>query len=126
MSKPFAAQQFQKLLRVPSAQSRVVLTISKTIAEVAPSADHLLGRTATYSQLQARTSDKIRSTSVLRHVVRILVPHVDDPSPNLNLPRPSPDGREQRERRCQLSSEVMNSEIGSIHSKAFGLDCEVN
>ena len=53
---------------------------------------------ATAQQLQARTSDKIRSTSVLRHVVRILVPHVDDPSPNLNLPRPSSDGREQRER----------------------------
>ena len=53
---------------------------------------------ATAQQLQARTSDQIRCTSVLRHVVRILVPHVDDPSPNLNLPRPSPDGREQRER----------------------------
>jgi hypothetical protein len=111
---------------VPSAQSRVVLTISQTIAEVAPSADHLLGRTTTYSQLQARTSDKIRSTSVLRHVMWVLVPHVDDPSPNLNLPRPSPDGCEQRERRCQLSSEVMNSEVGSIHPKAFSLYSEIN
>jgi hypothetical protein len=109
-----------------SAQSCVILAISKTIAEVVPSADHLLGRTATYSQLQARTSDKVRSTSVLRHVEGILVPHVNDPSPNLNLPRPSSDGGEQRERRCQLSSEVMNSEVSSIHPKAFGLDSEVN
>src|ERR1700751_2730310 len=81
-------------------QSRVVLTISKTIAQVPPSADHLLGRTATYSQLQARTSDKIRSTSVLRHVVRILVPHVDDPSPNLNLTRPRTDGRGNGDPNC--------------------------
>jgi hypothetical protein len=39
LSKPFAAQQFQKLLRMASTQSRVVLTISTTIAEVPPSAD---------------------------------------------------------------------------------------
>jgi hypothetical protein len=58
--------------------------------------------------------------------VWIFVPHVDNRGSDLNLPRPSPDRREQWERRCQLSSEVMNPEVGSIHPKAFGLDSEVN
>ena len=45
LTKPFAAQQFHKLLRMASTQSRVVLTISKTIAEVPPSADPPLFQT---------------------------------------------------------------------------------
>ena len=96
------------------------------VAKIAPSIDHLLGRTAADSQLQAPASDEIRSASVLRHVVRVLIAHVDDGGADFNLSRLGADRREQRKWRCQLPREMMNTEVGSVHSQALGLDGEVN
>jgi hypothetical protein len=47
------------------------------------------------------SGDRLPSDSLqygILHEIYGSQPHVDDPSPDLNLPRPSPDGREQRER----------------------------
>jgi hypothetical protein len=126
LSETFAAQQFEKLFGMPPPQVRIVLAFIWAVAKVAPTIDDLLGGTAADAQLQTSTSDEIRSAGVLRHVMRILIPHVDDGRANFNLSRFGADRREQREGRRQLLREVMNAEVGSVHSQAFGLYCEID
>ncbi len=58
--------------------------------------------------------------------MRILIPHVDHCGANFNLPSFGANRREQWKRGCQLLREVMNPEVGSVHSQALGLDGEVN
>ena len=58
--------------------------------------------------------------------MRVLIPHVDHCGANFNLLRLSTDGREQRKWRCQLSREVMNAEVGSVHPQALGLHSEID
>src|ERR1700685_1643909 len=96
------------------------------MAKIAPPIDHLLGRTATDTQLQPPAGDEIRSAGILRHVVRVFISHVDDRGANFNLSCLSTNRREQWKRRCQLPREMMNTEVGSVHSQALGLYSEVN
>jgi len=58
--------------------------LRRGVTEVAPSIDHLLGGTAADAQLQASAGDDVGRTSVLCHVQRVLIPHIDDRSANLN------------------------------------------
>jgi hypothetical protein len=58
--------------------------------------------------------------------MRILIPHVDHGGANFNLSRFSANHRKQWERRCQLLREVMNPEVGSIHSQALSLHGKIN
>ena len=125
-AKPFPTQQLEKLLRMASPHGCVVLTFGRAMAEVAPPLDHLLRRTATDAQLQARTGDKVSGACVFRHIVRILVPHVDDAGSNFNLPCPGSDSRKKREGRRELPCKVMNPKVGAIHPNAFGFDSEIN
>jgi hypothetical protein len=60
--------------------------------------DHLLMRTATDSQLQASVSDEVRGAHILRHIMRILLPHVDHCGANFNSSRLRTDRRKQWER----------------------------
>ena len=68
------------------------------MAKVAPAIDDLLGGTAADSQLQSAAGDEIRSASVFRHVMRILIPHVDHCGANFNLSRFGANRREQWKR----------------------------
>src|SRR6202035_2108909 len=126
LSEALAAQQLKKFFGMPPAHICIVLTFYRAVAKIAPTIDDLLGGTAADSQLQAAARDQIRSPSVLRHVMRILIPHIDHRGANLNLSSPSTHRREEWKRRCQLPREVMNTKVGSVHSQALGLHGEVN
>jgi hypothetical protein len=89
-----------------------------SVAEIAPALDHLLRRAAADSQLEAPIRDEIRSAGVLCHVMRVLIPHVDDGGANFDFSCLSADRREQREWGCQLLREVMNAEVIPIYSGA--------
>lgn len=78
------------------------------------------------SRLQAPADDEIRGASVLSHVVRVLIPHVDHCCANFDPSRLRTNCRKQWEWRCQLARKVMNSKVGSVHSQSLGLDSEVN
>src|SRR5579863_1969377 len=80
-------QQLEKIFGMSPSHLCIVIAFNRTVAKIAPTIDDLLGRTAADTQLQASTSDQIRSTGVLRHVVRILIAHVDHGGANFNLPR---------------------------------------
>src|SRR5208282_6243962 len=78
------------------------------------------------SQLEPAGSDEVRGASVLCHVVRILIAHVDDRGADFNLSRFGSNGGKQRKRRCQLAGEMMYAEIGSVHSEALGFHGEID
>jgi hypothetical protein len=94
--------------------------------KIAPAINDLFGGTAAYSQLQAAASDEIRSPSVLGHVMRIFIPHVDYGGSDFNSSRPGADRSKQWERGCQLLREVMNAEVGPVHSQALSFHGEIN
>ena len=71
---------------MPPTHSRIILAFNQPVAKIAPTIDDLLGGTAADSQLQSAAGDQIRSPSVLRHVMRILIPHVDHCGANFNPP----------------------------------------
>jgi hypothetical protein len=75
-----------------------VLAFNRAVAKIAPPIDYLFGRTAADSQLQAPSCDEIRSASILRHVIRVLIPHVNHCGANFDASRLSTDRGEQRER----------------------------
>jgi hypothetical protein len=58
--------------------------------------------------------------------MRVLIPHVDDGSTNLNPSCLGAHRREQWEWGCQLPCEVMNTEVGPVHTQALSLYSEVN
>jgi len=116
----------RKNLCIPAGHVRIVFSFSRALAKIAPSIDYLLGRAAADSQLQAATSDEIRRPGIFRHIVGILIAHIDDRCANFDVPRPRSDGREQRERRRQLSREVVDTKISSVHSEALRLNREVD
>src|SRR5260370_21200725 len=62
----------------------VTLALSRAVAEIAPSADHLLGRAPADPKLQASARDEVGRARLLDHVERVLVAHVDDRRANLD------------------------------------------
>src|SRR5207253_11196172 len=56
------------------------------------------------------TNDDVRGTSILGHVHRVFVAHVDDGCADLNRLRARADGGEERERRAELACEVVHAE----------------
>ena len=73
-----------------------------------------------------RAGDKIGRACVFGHVVRILIPHVDDGGSDLDFSGSGTHRCEQRERRSQLSGEMVNPKIGTIQAEPFGLDGEID
>src|SRR3954469_18723857 len=99
---------------------RVALAGGRRVAEVAPAVDHLFGRAAADPELQAAARNDVRRARVLRHVERILVPHVDDGSTDLDCLRARADGGKERKRRAELACEMMNAEVGTVSAEFFG------
>src|SRR4029077_8087872 len=91
----------------------------RRIAEMPPAVDHLFRRSAADAQLQTPASDDVRGTSILGHVHRVFVAHVDARRPDLNLLRARADGGEERERRAELACEVVHAEIRAIKAQFF-------
>ena len=83
---------------MPPAHVCVVLALGRAVAKIAPAIDHLLGRAAADSQLQPSAGDEIGRAGVLRHIERVLIPHVDDCRADLDAAGLRADGRQQWER----------------------------
>src|ERR1700744_2828131 len=121
LSETLTTQQFEKFFGVPPTHGGIGLAYIRAVAKIAPSINHLLGRTAADSQLQSTDSDEICSPGILRHGVRVFISHVDHCGADLNPSGLCTDRGEQWERRCELPRKVMDAEVGSVHSQALGL-----
>src|SRR5271156_468856 len=88
--------------------------IGPLITEIPPPIDHLFGRASADAELQTSAGDEIGGAGVLSHVERVLVAHVDDRRADLDAAGLRADGRQQRKRRSELASEVMDPEIGAV------------
>ena len=81
------------------AQVRVGATVRRHVPEVTPPLDDLLGRPAADAELEAAVADQVSRAGILDHVERVLVPHVDDARPDLDVARSGADGGKQGEGR---------------------------
>ena len=100
--------------------------LRRDITEVAPSIDHLLGRTAADAELQASAADDVGSTSVLCHVERVLIAHIDDCRADLNPLGLRADSSQQRERRAELAGEMVHAEVSPVRAELLGGDGQVD
>jgi hypothetical protein len=76
--------------------------------------------------LQASAGDDVGGASVLCHVQRILIAHIDDRGANLDAPGPGTDSRQQREGRAELAGEVMYAEKSPVRAEFLGSDGELD
>jgi hypothetical protein len=96
------------------------LAVCRRITEVAPSVDHLLRRSPADAELKPAARDSVCRPGILRHVERVLVPHVDDRCADLDPGRTRADGREKRKRRAELLGEVMDTVVGTVGAQFLG------
>lgn len=73
-----------------------------------------------------RASDEISRPRVLCELERVHVPHVDDPGADLDSLGSGSDRGQQRERRGELPSEVVDPEVRTIRPELLGSDGEVD
>jgi len=119
-------QEIEEDLGVAARHVGVCLTIGRLVAEVAEAIDHLLGRAATDTELQAPASDEIGGPGVLGHVERVLVAHVDDGRSHLD-PRGARTNRgEERERGGELTRKVVDAEVRAVGAELFGRDGQLD
>src|SRR6202012_711648 len=104
----------------------VVLTLRWTITKIEPTSDDLLWRAAADAQLETAARDEASRASVLRHVERVRVTHVDHCSAYFYAAGFRADGCQQRERRCKLTGKVMDAEERSIRTQLLGRNCKVD
>ena len=123
---PSPRSSFEKLLGVAPAHLFIALALCRLMAKITPSIDHLFRRSATDAELQPPTGDEIGCARILHHIVRILVTHVDHGGADLDALGLCADGREQRERRCELAGEVVDTEVGSVRSQPLGLHGKID
>jgi hypothetical protein len=100
--------------------SAVALALFGHVAEISPAIDHLLGRAATDAELETSAADQVGRASVLGHVERVLVAHVDDGRAHLDAARLRADCRQQREGRGELAREVVDAEVSAVRAKFLG------
>ena len=102
------------------------LTLLRHVAEVAPAVDHLLRRPTADAELEPTARDQVGGARVLCHVQRILVAHVDHGRADLDLFRARAYRREQRERRAELSREMVHAEVRAVGAELLGGDRELD
>jgi len=93
---------------------------------VTPAVDDLLRGAAADPELQPLSGDEVRSASILEHIKRIFITHVDDAGADFDPLGSRPDGRQQRKRRSELPREVMNTEIRAVRSQVFRGDRKID
>jgi len=74
----------------------------------------------------AAARNEIGRAGVFGHVQRVFVAHVDDGCADLDPARLGADRRQQRKRRAELTSEVMDAEIGAVRAQFLGRHGEVD
>ena len=121
LGKTLALQHLQEHRRVPARHVSLGLALGRRIAEMLPAIDHLFGRPATDTKLQATTGDEIGRASILDHIERIFVAHVDDASAHLDLRGPRADGRQQWERRGKLCAVAGRDNSAPLRAAAQSL-----
>ena len=111
---------------MPAAHVGVGLALGGCVAEVTPPFDHLFGRAAADTQLQAATADQVGRSRILSHVERVLVAHVDHAGAYLDPAGPGANRGQQREGRCELLGEVVNAEIRAVGTQLLGRDGQID
>src|SRR4029079_10789493 len=102
------------------------LAFLRCVTEVAPAVDDLLRRAAADAELEPAAGDQVRGARVLGHVERVLLALVDHGGADLDFRRTRADGRKQRERRAELTREVMHAEIRSVAADLLARDAELD
>jgi len=96
-TQPLPFEQVEELFGVASRHVRVRLAWRGRVAEMTPTIDHLLGRSAADAELQAAARDQVGGGRIFHHVRRVLVAHVDHGRADLDPARSRADCRKQRE-----------------------------
>ena len=109
-----------------AATARRRSALGRRVAERVRAAVRRLGRASADAQLQTATAEQIGCGRVLRHVERVLVPHVDHGGADLDPARPDADRGEERERRRQLAGEVMHPDERAVDAELLGGDRELD
>ena len=109
-----------------SCHVRIGLPLGGCVAEVAPSIDDLLRRTAADPQLQPAASDRVRRARILGHVERVFITHIDDRCADLDFLCTRADGCEERKWGAELAREVMHAEVGAVGAQFFGRYSEID
>jgi hypothetical protein len=126
LREALATQEVEEDLRVTPSHIGVALTLSRLITEIAPTIDHLLGRSPADTELKASARDQIGCARVLSYVERVLVAHIDHRRADFDAADLRTDGRQQRKWRGKLACEVMDSEIGSVRAQFLGGNGQVD
>jgi hypothetical protein len=126
LRETLAAQHVEQNFGVASAHVGIALVLGRTVAKIAPSVDHLLGRSAADAELQASAGYEVGGAGILRHVERVLVAHVDDRRADFDAAGLGAHSSEQREGRGELAGEMVNAEIRTVETQLFGGDREIN
>ena len=124
--EPLASQNLERDLGVLARHVGIAVAVGRRVTEVPPAIDHLLGRAAADPQLKPATRDQISRPGVLGEVQRVLVAHVDHGGTDLDPRRPRADRREQRERRAELSREMVNAEVRAVGAQFLRRDRELD
>ena len=111
---------------MPARHVGIAVAVGGRVAEVPPAVDHLLGRPSADPELQPATGDQISRPGVLGEVQRVLVAHVDHGGPDLDPRRPRADRRQQRERRGELTREMVNAEVRAVGAELLRRDRELD
>src|SRR6185295_9567824 len=111
---------------MPPAHVRVRATVRWRVPEVTPPFDDLLRRAAADPELEPPIADQIGRARVLDHVERVLVPNVDDTRTDLDAARPGTDRREQRERRRELPSKVVDAKVCAVRAELLRRDGQID
>ena len=126
LREPLAPQQIEEYLGVAPGHVGIGPAFRWEVAEIAPSIDHLLRRSAADAKLETPAGDEVGRARVLGHVERVLVAHVDDRGADLDALGLRAEGGEQRERRGELAGEVMHAEVRPVRAELLGGDGELD
>ena len=121
-----AAEELEEDLGVAAGHVRIGLALARDVAEVAEPVDDLLRRPAADAELEPAAGDDVGRAGILGHVERVLVAHVDDGGPDLDSARPRADRGQQRERRGELTREVVDAEVGAVRPELLGRDGQLD
>jgi hypothetical protein len=107
-------------LGVAAGQVGVGFALGGDVAEGTRAVQGGLGRAAADAELQAPAGEEVGGASVLGHVERVLIAHVDHAGADLDPSGRGPDRGEQRERRGELALEVVDADEGAVDAERLG------
>jgi hypothetical protein len=121
-----AAKQVKKDLRMAPAHIGVTLPLVRAVAKIAPAVDNVFGRASANAQLQPPAGDQVGRARVFCHIERVFVAHVDYRRANLDAACLGTNGCQKRERRSELTGEMMNPKKCAVRSQFLSRDGQVD